>query len=70
MLAINGASEQFATPLQKSIDKKYFLGQTEDLTITASANSYAELRNPVDSGVIVHMNVWTTSNLSSKNYTI
>lgn len=54
----------------KSIQGEYFLGQTEDLTISGTTNAWAELYNPVGSGINVHLNVWTTSNLSSKNYTI
>lgn len=70
MLTINGKNEQFVTPLRKSIDKEYFLGQSPDLSLASGVNGYAELFNPVGSGVNVHLNVWTTTNVSSKNYTI
>lgn len=55
--------------LLRSLQGKYFLGQTEDLTISSTTNAWAELHNPLGSGVNIHLNVWTTSNLSSKNYT-
>lgn len=50
--------------LQKSIDQKYYVGQTEDLTFISPNHAYAELFNPVGSGVNVHVNVWTFSNIT------
>lgn len=55
--------------LQKSIDRKYFLGQTESLTLSSTTNAYAELFNPSNSGVNLHVNVWTSSNTTTDGTT-
>lgn len=55
--------------LQKSIDQKYFIGQTESLTLSTTTNGYAELFNPSDSGINVHVNVWTVSNTTASETT-
>lgn len=66
----DGSLNVSSVVLLKSTLGEYFLGQTEELTISGTTNAYAELYNPIDSGIHLHLNVWTSSNLSSKNYTI
>lgn len=53
------------TPLRKSIEKKYFLGQSESLSLSGATNGYAEIYNPPDSGVNLHLAVWTVSNTTT-----
>lgn len=50
--------------LEKSIEGKYFLGQTETLIIGQGLNAWGGLINPPDSGVILHNTVVTITNFS------
>lgn len=51
--------------MEKSIDKKYFLGQTPDLSLSTGNRSYAELTNPADSGVNLHVSIVTCNNFNT-----
>lgn len=51
-------------PLQKSLEKKYFLGQTPDLSLSTGKRSYAELTNPADSGVNIHVSIAACNNFN------
>ncbi|MGE5627224.1 MAG: DUF6143 family protein [Solirubrobacterales bacterium] len=51
-------------PLFKSIEGKYFVGQTEPLFVGNNSYAWAGLVNPHDSGVDLYANVFTVSNFS------
>ncbi len=51
-------------PLSKSLQGKYFAGQTESLTFSNTTNAWGALINPICSGVNLYANVFTVSNLS------
>lgn len=50
-------------PFAKSVERKYFLGQTETLTL---GNGWGGLINPLDSKVKLFVNVFTVINLSAE----
>lgn len=58
-------SNQFA----KSVEGKYFLGQTEILTLRDAKYSWGGLINPSNSGVRLYVNVFTVTNLSTEPLT-
>jgi hypothetical protein len=53
-------------PLSKSLQGKYFIGQTELLTISNATNAWGALFNPSGSSVNLHANVYTVSNFSDR----
>lgn len=53
----------------KSVEGKYFLGQTEMLTLGNGKYSWGALINPLDSGVKLYANVFTVTNLSAEPFT-
>ena len=54
--------------LAKSVQGKYFAGQTESLTLSNTTNAWGALINPVDSGVNLFANVYTISNYSDSPF--
>lgn len=56
------------TPLFKSIQGKYFVGQTETLTFGKHTNAWGGLVNPKGSGVNMFVNVYTITNFSTKTF--
>lgn len=56
-------------PFAKSVAGKYFLGQTEMLTLGEGKSSWGALINPSDSGVKLFANVFTVTNLSAEPLT-
>jgi hypothetical protein len=52
-------------PLYKSLQGKYFIGQTPPLFLNNGSNAWAALANPEDSGRVLFFNVFTVSNFSS-----
>lgn len=50
--------------LFKSMQGKYFVGQTEPLWVGNGLNAWAGLINPRNSGVNLYANVFTISNFS------
>ena len=50
--------------LSKSMQRKYFVGQTETLLVGNGSIAWAGLVNPDDSGVNLYTNVFTISNFS------
>ena len=50
--------------LFKSMEGKYFVGQTEALWVGNGLNAWAGLVNPCNSGVNLYVNVFTISNFS------
>ena len=55
--------------LYKSMQGKYFVGQTEALWVGNGSNAWAGLINPNKSGVNLHANVLTISNFSNEYLT-
>ena len=56
-------------PFAKSVEGKYFLGQTEILTLRDAKYSWGGLINPSNSGVKLFVNVFTVTNLSTEPLT-
>ncbi len=57
-------------PLSKSIQGKYFAGQTESLSFSNTTNAWGALVNPTFSGVNLFANVFTISNFSEKPFLV
>lgn len=55
-------------PFAKSVEGKYFLGQTEILTLGDAKYSWGGLINPSNSGVKLFVNVFTVTNLSTEPF--
>lgn len=57
---------QVAIPinLAKSLEGKYFVGYADELTFGKGTNAWARLFNPPNSGVNLHVTVWTISDVS------
>jgi hypothetical protein len=51
--------------LYKSTIGSYFIGYADDLSIRKGTSAWARLYNPTDSGVNLHVNVWTVTSISS-----
>ena len=56
-------------PFAQSVAGKYFLGQSEILTLGEGKYSWGGLINPSDSGVKLFANVFTVTNLSAEPLT-
>ncbi|KMT21937.1 DUF6143 family protein [Clostridium cylindrosporum] len=54
--------------LAKSLEGKYFVGHVENLTFGRCTGAWARLYNPKDSGVNLHVTVWTVSDLSESPF--
>jgi len=63
-------SVDLTNPLRQSMLGKYFIGQTEVLSPSNSTNAWAQLFNPSDSGVNLHVNVFTLINISGQSLSI
>lgn len=50
--------------LYQSIQGKYFLGYADNITYGKGTNAWAALVNPVDSGVVFYVNVYTITDFS------
>lgn len=57
-------------PLSKSLQGKYFAGQTETLTFSNTTNAWGALVNPVGSRVNLFANVFTITNLSTEPFLV
>lgn len=55
-------------PLFKSLQGKYFVGQTESLIFSNTTNAWGSLVNPSGSGVNLFANVYTISNFSDRPF--
>jgi hypothetical protein len=55
--------------LAKSLEGKYFVGYVDGLTFGAGTFSWARLYNPPDSGVNLHVTVWTVSDVAQTSFT-
>jgi hypothetical protein len=49
--------------LYQSLKGKYFVGYADELAFGRGTNAWARLYNPPDSGVNLHVNVWTVSDV-------
>jgi len=50
--------------LYKSLQGKYFVGYADELTFGEGTSAWARLYNPKNSGVNLHVNVWTVTDIS------
>ena len=50
--------------LYKSLQGKYFVGYADDLTFGQGTSAWGRLYNPMNSGVNLHVNVWTVTDIS------
>jgi hypothetical protein len=50
--------------LYKSSIGTYFIGYADNLTLGNGTSAWARLYNPPDSGVLLHVNVWTVTAIS------
>lgn len=70
---INHKEMQYAVDvpinLAKSLEGKYFLGYADYLPFGEGTNTWARLYNPENSGVNLHVTVWTVSDVSQTSYT-
>lgn len=58
--------QNVSTPIElyESILGKYFIGYADNLTFGQNTSAWARLHNPINSGVILHVNVWTVTGVS------
>lgn len=56
--------------LAKSLEGKYFVGYADNLTFGRGTSAWARLYNPVNSGVILHVTVWTVSDVSESTFRV
>jgi hypothetical protein len=54
--------------LYKSLQGVYFIGYADDLTFGNGTNAWARLYNPPNSGVNLHVNVWTVTDISDSTF--
>lgn len=54
--------------LAKSLEGKYFVGYADDLTFGNGTSAWARLYNPKNSGVRLHVAVWTVSDISESTF--
>ncbi|HEX3077439.1 MAG TPA: DUF6143 family protein [Lachnospiraceae bacterium] len=54
--------------LYKSLQGIYFIGYADNLTFGNGTSAWAQLYNPIDSGVNLHVNVWTVSDISNSTF--
>lgn len=73
MMEVSGIKPQSVVSipisLYKSMQGKYFVGQTEVMWVGNGSNAWAGLINPNKSGVNLHANVLTISNFSNEYLT-
>jgi len=55
--------------LAKSLEGKYFIGYVDYLPFGEGTNAWARLYNPTDSGVNLHVTVWTVSDVTETSFT-
>lgn len=54
--------------LYESIRGKYFIGYADNLTLRHGTSAWARLYNPRQSGVNLHVNVWTVTDISDSPF--
>ncbi len=62
--------KEVSVPLElyTSLQGKYFIGYADNLTFGNGTSAYALLYNPCDSGVRLHVNVWTVTDISQADF--
>ena len=63
---------QVAVPinLAKSLEGKYFVGYADELAFGEGTSAWARLFNPPNSGVNLHVTVWTISDVSESSFRV
>lgn len=63
-------SKTVAVPMElyESMLGQYFIGYADNLLFGESKSAWARLYNPINSGVILHVNVWTVSDVSQSAF--
>jgi hypothetical protein len=56
--------------LAKSLEGKYFVGYADELSFGLGKNAWARLYNPPNSGVNLHVTVWTVSDVSQSPFRV
>lgn len=59
-----GKSVSIPIELYTSMRGEYFIGYADELTFGNYTSAWARLYNPMHSGVILHVNVWTVTDIS------
>ena len=54
--------------LAKSLEGKYFVGYADNLNFGLGTSAWARLYNPINSGVNLHVTVWTVSDVSQSPF--
>jgi hypothetical protein len=54
--------------LAKSLEGKYFVGYADNLVFGRHTSAWARLYNPTNSGVNLHVTVWTVSDISESTF--
>ena len=54
--------------LAKSLEGKYFVGYADNLTFGKGTSAWARLYNPPNSGVNLHVTVWTVADISESPF--
>ncbi len=54
--------------LAKSLEGKYFVGYADNLTFGKGTSAWARLYNPINSGVNLHVTVWTVTDISESPF--
>lgn len=64
--------ENVSTPIElyESILGKYFIGYADDLKFGQNTSAWARLYNPINSGVVLHVNVWTVTGVSASPFRV
>ncbi|MHB1421245.1 MAG: DUF6143 family protein [Bacillota bacterium] len=56
--------------LYKSMQGRYFVGYADNLSFGQGTSAWARLYNPIGSGVILHVNVWTISDVMESTFRV
>ncbi len=54
--------------LYQSTKGRYFIGYADNLKLGAGTSAWARLYNPPNSGVLLHVNVWTVTDISTSPF--
>lgn len=54
--------------LYESMLGQYFIGYADNLVFGQTTSAWARLYNPINSGVILHVNVWTVTDVSESAF--
>ncbi|MBZ2174786.1 DUF6143 family protein [Schnuerera sp. xch1] len=54
--------------LAKSLEGKYFVGYADNLAFGKGTSAWARLYNPINSGVNLHVTIWTVTDISESAF--